>query len=155
MTLLALPTELLSRICKVLGRHYNSDGDLEYHQTDFGALRLTCREIYEKTIYDASVRFGFNYCSRLEEMEIELDQSSLAKLLLVSKTPYLRDRIVTLYVSGNEIHSPDVVYLMTACLDNLCLLSQRPSSNTGGPNGDGTLTVSTQTCRYIHQSRKN
>jgi hypothetical protein len=119
MALLALPTELLSRICKVLGRHYNSDGDLEYHQTEFGALRLTCREVYEKTICDASVRFGFNYCSRLEEMEIELDQSSLAKLLLVSKTPYLRDRIVTLYVSGNEIHSPDVVYLMTACLDNL------------------------------------
>jgi hypothetical protein len=116
MALLALPTELLSRICKVLGRHYNSDGDLEYHQTDFGALRLTCREVYEKTIYDASVRFGF----RLAELEIKLDQSSLAKLLLISKTPYLRDKIVTLYLDGiQKMQSPDVVYLLAACLDNL------------------------------------
>jgi hypothetical protein len=116
MALLALPTELLSRICKVLGRHYNSDGDLEYHQTDFGALRLTCREVYEKTIYDASVRFGF----RLAELEIELDQSSLAKSLLNSKTPYLRDRIVTLYLDRiQKMQSPDVVYLLAACLDNL------------------------------------
>jgi hypothetical protein len=57
MSLTALPIELMSRVCCFPGREPSEYGKrIVYKNKDFQSLRSTCRDIYAKNTYDASVR---------------------------------------------------------------------------------------------------
>jgi hypothetical protein len=136
MSLVGLPTEILSRVCRFLGLLIGEDLDFPmYDNKSLKSLRLTCRELYEKTTYDAAIRYGL----QLENLEILLDYEQLCWLLHISKTPTLRDNIATLYlyatdprvdpeadiyameVESNEtsFNFGDCLHLLTECFRNL------------------------------------
>jgi hypothetical protein len=122
MALCALPPELLSRICRFIGLH---DGPrITYLNRGLQALRFTCREMYEKTAYDAAVRYGYI----LKELHVWLTYESLALLLHISKIPAFRDRVekINLYFPaeldresedrGHKYGESEAVYLLAECL---------------------------------------
>jgi hypothetical protein len=98
-------------------------------------LRLTCRELYQKTTYDAAIRYGL----QLEELDIFLDYKQLCWLLHLTKTPTLRDNIGTLYLYATDprkdpeadpyamevgrvqlyFNSSDCVHMLAECFQNL------------------------------------
>ncbi|CAO2657973.1 Nn.00g072330.m01.CDS01 [Neocucurbitaria sp. VM-36] len=138
----ALPEELISRICRFLGRNIDEDDHYVYYgNKDFGALRLTCQRLYSATLYDASVRF------RLRHIEIVFNYSSLVALLRLTNTKAFRHRIRTIHLirddgpkdfvprnssdllqwgleneeANNFARSPEAVYMLAQCLRNLRL----------------------------------
>ena len=128
MALLRLPHELLSRVCRFIGVDYQR---LRYENKNFGSLRLTCKEIYQKTMFDAVTRYG----PMLHELSIRFDYQSLCRILTILKIEKLRDRIVSvtldpgmsrdllhpsfLYIRGEEtetfIGSSEAVHLLAEC----------------------------------------
>jgi hypothetical protein len=94
MELIELPVELLSRVCRFTGRQPNAlkNGKYSYENKDFISLRSTCKEIYARTNFDASVRYG------VHELMLELSPSSLAFLLHLSKIPAFRNRMTRIHL---------------------------------------------------------
>jgi hypothetical protein len=136
MSLETLPTELLSRVCRFLGLLFGDDLDFPtYDNASLKSLRFTCRKLYEKTTYDAAVRYGL----QLEGSGIHLNYKKLCHLLHISSIPAFRDKIHTLYLwtpaptkdSGPEMRaleeesietfltSSDIVYMLAECFRNL------------------------------------
>jgi len=89
MSLLSLPTEIISKTCRYLGLEHDVDGFLSYNNDDLKSLRLTCRDLHAKTTFDAAVRYGL----LLEELEIVVDHKGLCQLLHLTQIPAFRDRI--------------------------------------------------------------
>jgi hypothetical protein len=93
MSLTGLPVELVSRVYRFLGRKPSKCGKrFIYENKDFLSLRSTCKDLYAKTTYDASVRY------RLHELELSLTASSLALFLHLSSIPAFRHRMETIYL---------------------------------------------------------
>jgi hypothetical protein len=93
MSLTALPNELVSRVCRFLGREPIEYGKrIVYKNKDFQSLRSTCRDIYGKTTYDASVRYS------LDELTFHLNPSPLALFLHLSNIPVFRNRMKVTYL---------------------------------------------------------
>jgi len=89
MSLLSLPAEIISRICRYLGLNRNADGSIRYNNDDLKSVRLTCRDLHAKTTFDAAVRYGL----LLEELEIFINHKGLCQLLHITQIPAFRDRI--------------------------------------------------------------
>ena len=89
MSLLDLPKELLSRVCRFIGLDHQRR---KYEHKDFGSLRLTCRELYNRTTYDAIIRYG----PMLRVLKIKFTYPSLCRILQIVKIEEFRDRIVAL-----------------------------------------------------------
>ncbi|KAI4648078.1 hypothetical protein J4E93_004489 [Alternaria ventricosa] len=88
MDLIELPVELLSRVCRFLGRASGTNNDkYSYKNRDFGSLRSTCKAIYARTEFDASIRYGLQECC------FDLEPSSLALFLHLSRIPAFRSRM--------------------------------------------------------------
>jgi hypothetical protein len=87
VTLLASPPELISRICRFIGLTVN--GRVRYTDKGLRNLRLTCRELCEKTTFDAAVRYDM--C--LEEIDVWTSHRGLCKLLHLTQVPAFRERI--------------------------------------------------------------
>ncbi|KAH7086092.1 hypothetical protein BKA63DRAFT_529569 [Paraphoma chrysanthemicola] len=104
MRLEALPVEIISGICRVLGRHYYRGSGNEvmvvYEDRDFQALRITCKELYHKTEFDATIR----YSCLLEVLTIPLDLDGIIQLYQISKRTAWRDWIHTLFLSDSNLH---------------------------------------------------
>lgn len=89
MTLDKLLAELLSLICRELGRpsalpRLGPNGErCCYINKDFQSLRQTCKNIYDRTLYDASIRYAWN----LEEYRLKINERNIMTLLNVSKIP--------------------------------------------------------------------
>jgi hypothetical protein len=144
MSLLSLPTEIISRICRYIGLEMNpADRVVEYDNDDLKSLRLTCRELYAQSTYDAAIRYG----PLLEELEVHVDYPGLCNFFLITSIPAFRDRIrnITLHgtratATGDDLEIPwiksavrescpeeeplfeessETVYLLAACLENL------------------------------------
>ena len=98
MSLSLLPAEIISRICRHLGMIQDERGGFtHYCNTDeFLPLRITCRELYSKTMYDASVRYGL----LLELLDIENSHKGLCALLHITKIPEFSKRIRTLILKS-------------------------------------------------------
>ncbi|KAH7390772.1 hypothetical protein DE146DRAFT_662664 [Phaeosphaeria sp. MPI-PUGE-AT-0046c] len=113
MSLDALPAEIISRICRYIGievtfpqRDWHSELPVVINRfRDFQALRITCKELYHKTEYDAAIR----YAHKLWSSEVCLEQSSLRKFLAVSRVPSFRDRFheITFYNSDDPEDDED------------------------------------------------
>ena len=140
MALSALPAEILSRICRfIILKDPPSKSKLPQ---DVKSLRLSCREIYQKTLFDAGIVYG----GMLDQLVVKLTYKSLGVLLSISSIPYFRDRLreVTLYwpygsfqygstrlsISEKEYNSkceeleafatsPDAIYILTESFKNL------------------------------------
>jgi hypothetical protein len=124
MSLLALSTELLSKVCRFLGLYYNSLAEeLKYDNSSFQSLRLTCRALYDRTTYDAVVRCGL----QLEDLRITLTNKSLYQLLHISETLALRDSIdrVWFHATAYEdeiqmfLNSSEALSILAQCFRNL------------------------------------
>ncbi|KAH7086614.1 hypothetical protein FB567DRAFT_561248 [Paraphoma chrysanthemicola] len=104
MRLEALPVEIISGICRVLGRRYFRDSGDEvtvfYDDRDFQALRITCKELYHKTEFDATIR----YSCLLEVLNIPLDLDGIIQLYQISKKIAWRDWIDKLFLSESNLH---------------------------------------------------
>ncbi|KAI4925870.1 uncharacterized protein J4E92_006606 [Alternaria infectoria] len=93
MDLIELPVELLSRVCRFLGRASGTNNNkYSYKNRDFGSLRSTCKAIYARTEFDASIRYG------LQECRFYLEPSSLALFLHLSRIPAFRNRMLRITV---------------------------------------------------------
>jgi len=87
MALSALPAEILSRICRFIilrDRHFD-----DALPQDLKSLRLCCKAIYQKTLFDAGIVYG----EMLDSLWVRLIYKSLGVLLSISRTPYFRDRL--------------------------------------------------------------
>jgi hypothetical protein len=134
MSLVTLPTEIISRVCRFLALLVVEDYDFpQYDNTSFKALRLTCRELCDKTTYDAAFRYGL----QLENLEICLTYKELCWLLQISKTPTLCDNINTVYLYTKDYEnnsaicphtegafdmyfaSSDCIHILAECFKNL------------------------------------
>jgi hypothetical protein len=136
MSLETLPTELLSRVCRFLGLLLGDDLDFPtYDNASFKSLRFTCRKLYEKTTYDAAVRYGL----QLEGLGIHLNYKRLCHLLHISNIPAFRDKIHKLYLwpqlltkdtgpemraleeesNGTFLTPSDILYMLAECFRNL------------------------------------
>lgn len=120
MQLDALPVEILSRICRFLGlqvfKYPGQAPIVQYLNKDFRSLRGTCKvtqisqyvskfakigqELYNKTGYDAAVRYN----TLLEELEIYVERSGFETLLQIVKVPAFRNRIYTIYFHVRDQH---------------------------------------------------
>ncbi|KAF2820179.1 hypothetical protein CC86DRAFT_449355 [Ophiobolus disseminans] len=93
MYLVGLPAEIISRICSFLGSDSTSiPGEtrtIHSQHLDLQSLRITCRDLYYKTTFDAAML----YSKRLKELEVALEYKSVAQLCQITKTPAFRDRI--------------------------------------------------------------
>ncbi|KAI4673928.1 uncharacterized protein J4E88_008395 [Alternaria novae-zelandiae] len=98
MSLSSLPAEIVSRICRHLGMIQDERGRFTHYCNDeeFLPLRITCRELYSKTMYDASVRYGL----LLEQLDIEVSHNGLCALLHITKIPDFSKRIRTLILKS-------------------------------------------------------
>jgi hypothetical protein len=134
MSLVTLPTEIISRVCRFLGLLVGEEYDFpQYDNASLKALRLTCRELCDKTTYDAAIRYGL----QLENLEIRLTYKELCWLLHISKTPTLCDNINTVYLYTKDyeqrsdicLHteetfdmyfaSSDCIHILAECFRNL------------------------------------
>ena len=118
MSLSSLPAEIISRTCRYLGMIQDSRGGFSHYCNDdeFLPLRITCRELYSKTMYDASVRYGL----LLEQLDIEASHKGLCALLHITKIPDFSKRIRGLRLCSpyeNEEAPPD--YLTADWVRNL------------------------------------
>jgi hypothetical protein len=81
MSLTAFPIELVSRVCRFLGREPSEYGKrIVYKNKDFQSLRSTCRDIYAKTTYDASVRYSTRIRSNLDILDRRIMEVSLPRI---------------------------------------------------------------------------
>ncbi|KAI4706658.1 hypothetical protein J4E89_008725 [Alternaria sp. Ai002NY15] len=121
MTLSALPPEILSRICRFILAEGNSDSSIEEESSDFSveeessdfsveeddlsdctlpqdlkSLRLSCREIYQKTLFDVGIVYG----QMLDELVVDLSYKSLGVLFSISCVPYFRDQLHKITFTG-------------------------------------------------------
>ena len=93
--LAALPQELVSRICRVLGRVDSNQHGITYDNTDFYSLRLTCRALYEKTIYDMPLRHSSkNESCRFRHPMVMFNHDGLALLLHLSNIAHYREKLL-------------------------------------------------------------
>ena len=100
MSLLDLPKELLSRVCRFTGLNHQTR---KYENKDFHSLRLTCRELYKRTTYDAIIRYG----PMLRVLRIKFTYPSLCRVLQIVKIEEFRDRIVALELDPYASHDFD------------------------------------------------
>ncbi|KAI4680450.1 uncharacterized protein J4E84_008098 [Alternaria hordeiaustralica] len=147
MTLSALPPEILSKICRFIVAEDDPPSGILPERIK--ALRLSCREIYQKTLFDLGVLYG----GMLDEPWVKLTYRSLCALLEISSAPYFRDRLRGVifdwpykheyygrtlscdheeYVDGlsyEELtaftNSPDAVYILAQCFRNLAKSKSR------------------------------
>lgn len=63
--------------------------------SEFCALRLTCRDIYERTVHS----FGRNF---LKTVHIDLSQNAIERLSKVAETPHLRQHVQQLVIEEPE-----------------------------------------------------
>jgi len=149
MALSALPTEILSRICRfiiwedALPIRTSPFGGLPLRALpqDFKSLRLSCKNVYEKTLFDAAIVYG----GILENLTVEPTYKALSRLLSISSAPHFRDRIrgITFYLPVVEYRdisryceaeyarildceeqytfasSPEAIYMLTETFKNL------------------------------------
>jgi hypothetical protein len=118
-----------------------------YLDRDLQALRLTCREMYEKTAYDAAVR----YRDTLKEPHVWLTYESLALLLHISKIPAFRDSVekINLYFPaeldresedrGHEYGESEAVYLLAECLCEFSTASFLKAISVHNPQAYATV----------------
>jgi hypothetical protein len=99
MSLPSLPTEVVSWVCRYLGLSFRDDGSAVNRDEDLQSLRLSCRDLYNKTMYDAGVR----YAAQLQYLDVEISYKSLCILLHLSKTPQFHNRILEI-----SLHTPRV-----------------------------------------------
>jgi hypothetical protein len=81
--------------------HPSGGWNVRYENEDLQSLRLTCRELYSKTTFDAAIRYG----PLLEELEIVVDYSGLCNLLRLTQIPAFRDRIerIEIFTPGSYL----------------------------------------------------
>jgi hypothetical protein len=81
--------------------HPSGGWNVRYENEDLQSLRLTCRELYSKTTFDAAIRYG----PLLEELEIVADYSGLCNLLHLTQIPAFRDRIerIEIFTPGSYL----------------------------------------------------
>jgi len=139
MALSALPTEILSRICRFIILRYGIDDCSYALPQDLQSLRLSCRAIYQKTLFDAGIVYG----GMLDPLVVKLTYKSLGVLLSISSTPYFRDRVRILYFDWSQggydgwddeadyfcslerderdtfTFGPDAIYILTESFRNL------------------------------------
>ncbi|KAH7086102.1 hypothetical protein BKA63DRAFT_32728 [Paraphoma chrysanthemicola] len=144
MVLALLPQEVLSVVCRWLGLTINNgrpdendNVEIRYDNTDFCALRSTCKVMYLKIMHDADVRFG----CQLEELEVDMSERSIGNLLNLSTNPTFRKKNRTLIFrkwhslgkqqieAGKQIDhqesmdaylcSPELVHLLAECFRRL------------------------------------
>ncbi|EAT78483.1 hypothetical protein SNOG_14246 [Parastagonospora nodorum SN15] len=96
MSLLDLPTEIIHGVCKVLGLRDYGNGNMYFLNDDLRSLRLTCRTMYNRTMYDA----GIHYAGQLKIFSILPTEMDIRDLLSVSRIPEFRDSIAGLDISG-------------------------------------------------------
>jgi hypothetical protein len=99
MSLPSLPTEVVSWVFRYLGLSFRDDGSAVNRDEDLQSLRLSCRDLYNKTMYDAGVR----YAAQLQYLDVEISYKSLCILLHLSKTPQFHNRILEI-----SLHTPRV-----------------------------------------------
>ena len=103
MTLSALPPEILSRICRFIVAEESCDFSVEEDDLsdctlpqDLKSLRLSCREIYQKTLFDVGIVYG----EMLDNLVVDLSYKSLGVLFSISSVPYFRDQLHKIIFTG-------------------------------------------------------
>lgn len=134
MSLATLPTEIISRICRFFGLLLKYD-IVMYDNRSFQSLRLTCRSLYIKTMFDAEMR----YKKRLSSLCVVPDYDGLCRFLHFSKIWAFREHIknVSIYrprcwpFNGRWVHgrkdeeaaevlwSSETILLLAVCFSNL------------------------------------
>ena len=140
MALSALPAEILSRICRFI---ILEDPPFSSKlPRDVKLLRLSCKKVYEKTLFDSAICYG----GLLDHLMVAPTYKSLGRLLSISSAPYFRDRLreITFYMpflgytrsydagyarifDREELvhfpNSPDAIYILTESFKNLANLT--------------------------------
>jgi len=94
MALSALPSEILSRICRFIV--LDDDPSNWSLPQDLKSLRLSCKSVYQKTLFDTGVVYG----RMLDDLQVNLTYKSLGALFSISSIPYFRDRLREITFNG-------------------------------------------------------
>ncbi|KAL5117268.1 hypothetical protein ACEQ8H_004827 [Pleosporales sp. CAS-2024a] len=128
---------------------------------DFASLRSTCKELYEKTHYDAAIRFR----PHLEKIPVVLHPNhypgtfSLPTLLGVVKVPLLRDLIrqVEFYITQDDYFDilspdpPDGDYEVDGIIAQTPWLPQPSGLVESYLNSETTLEILTDCFRHLEK----